>query len=212
MESLTPHDTYLKNLKHQATTLASTGLSLITLFAEEANRLNREDEASRLKTLYSSIRQQLDQAKRSEDSASYGHSQANLVFSLSGLAVSGIIKKVSKNKKLTAFSDNLLKGLGNNQRPFGRVLVCIGPNGLPDDIRVISISQLARESNQQESQVINELQDSGNLLFNENGLSSLFEKLTEDALKGHLCLPIPKEKLIEITALGILKLKGKKSE
>jgi len=67
MEGLTPHNTYLKNLKHQARRLTSAGLSLITLFAEEANRLNRKDEASRLKALYFSISPQLDRVKSSED-------------------------------------------------------------------------------------------------------------------------------------------------
>ena len=212
MEGLTPHNTYLKNLKHQARRLTSAGLSLITLFAEEANRLNREDEASRLKALCSSIRQQLDLAKRSEDSASYGHSKANLIFSLGGLAASGIIGMVSKNKRLSATAGHLLQSLTNEQRPFGSVLVCIGPMGLPDDVRVVSISQSARESNRQESEVINNLQEHDCLLFNENTFSLLNNKLVDDVRKGRLRLPISREKLSEITASNKSKLRPKKVE
>jgi hypothetical protein len=198
MEGLTPYNTHLKNLKHQARRLTSAGLSLITLFAKEANRLNREDEASRLKALYSSIRQQLELAKRSEDSASYGHSQANLMFSLGGLAASGIIKMVSKNKRWSATAGHLLQSLNNEQRPFGRVLVCMGPRGLPDDVQVVSISQSARESNRPESEVINELQESGCLLFDEKVFSLLIDKLVDDVREGRLRLPISREILSQV--------------
>jgi hypothetical protein len=212
MEGLTPHNTYLKNLKHQTRRLTSAGLSLIALFAEEANRLSREDEALRLKALYSSIRQQLDLAKRSEDAASYGHSQAGLIFSLGGLAASGIIGMVSKNKRRSATAGRLLQSLNNEQPPFGRVLVCIDPEGLPDDVRVISISKLARESNRPESEVICELQERGCLLFSEKEFSLLIDRLVDDVREGRLCLPISREKLFDITLQSKSKLGARKVE
>ena len=199
MEGLNSFHTYLKNLKHQARRLTSTCLSLIALFAQEANRLNREDEASRLKALYSSIRQQLDLAKWSEDSASYGHSKADLISSLGGLALGGIVKRVSKNKRLSAFADYLLESPINKELPFGSVLVCIGLKGLPDDVRVVSISKLARESNRPESEVIHELQECGCLLFSEKEFSLLIDRLIDDVREGRLCLPISGEKLLENT-------------
>jgi len=212
MEGLTPHNTYMKNLKHQARRLTSVGLSLITLFAEEANRLNREDEALHLEALYSSIKQLLDLAKRSEDSASYGHSKADLISSLGGLALGSIVKRASKNKRLSAFADYLLESPPNKERPFGSVLVCMGPEGLPDDVRVVSISKLARESNRQESEVIHELQETGCLLFSEKELSLLIDRLIDDVREGRLCLPISREKLSGITASNKSKLRSKKVE
>jgi len=212
VESLNSFHTHLENLYQQARKLTSTGLSLMTLFAEEANRLNREDEALRLKALYSSIRQQLDLAKRSEDAASYGHSQANLIFSLGGLALGSIVKRASKNKRLSAFADYLLESPPNKERPFGSVLVCMGPEGLPDDVRVVSISKLARESNRQESEVIHELQETGCLLFSEKKFSLLIDRLIDDVREGRLCLPISREKLSKITASSKSKLGAKKVE
>jgi len=171
MESLNSLHTHLKNLHHQARRLTSTGLSLIALFAREANRLNREDEASRLKALHSFIRQQLNLVRRSEDVASQGHTKAGLISSLGGLALGGIVKRVSNNKRLSSFADYLFEMPTSEERPFGTVLVCIDAMGLPDDIRVVCISQLARESNQFESKVIKELQECGCLLFDEKALS-----------------------------------------
>jgi len=210
MEGLIPCITILKNLRYQAVKLTSTGLSLTKLFAEEASRLNRRDEASRLRALYLSIRQQMDWAKSSEDAAKYGHSQANLIISLGGLAVSGIIKMVSRNKELSTFSDYLLTSLTGKRPPFGRVLVCIGPKGLPDDVGVVSISQLARESSREESEVIKELKGRGHLLLSEKVFSLLFDKLINDVQEGRLHLPISTGKLAETKTSSCLKLEAKK--
>lgn len=212
MEDLTPHNIYLKNLKHQAKRLTSAGLSLINLFAEEANRLHREDEALRLKALCSSISQQLDGAKRSEDSARYGQSQADVISSLGVLALGGIIKMTSENKRLSSFADYLLESPNNKERPFSKVLVCVGSRGLPDDVLAVSISQSARESNRQEFEVIHELQERGCLLFSEKEFSVLIDRLVADVRKGRLRLPISGEELSRITASNKSKLRPKKVE
>jgi len=212
MEGLTLDNANLKNLRGQAMRLTSAGLSLTNLFADEASRLNRKDEASRLKALHSSISQQLDQTKSRENAASYGHSQAKLITSLGGLIVGSAIKMTSKDKQLLAFSDHLLKNLGGKRRPFGMVLVCIGPKGLPDGVEVVSISRLARESDRDEPEVINKLQQRGCLLFSEKAFSLLIDRLIDGVLEGRLLLPISVEKLSEIKTTGYLKPECKNSE
>lgn len=198
MEGMNSVHTHLKNLHHQARRLTSTGLSLITLFAQEANRLNRKDEASRLEALNSYIRQLLDRAKSSEDAASDGHIQAGLISSLGGLALGGIVKQVSKNKRLSAFGGHLFESPTSKERPFGTVLVCIGPMGLPDDIRVVCISKLARESNRPESGVIKEVREPGSLLFDEKVFSLLIDRLVDDVREGRLRLPISRETVSQV--------------
>jgi len=198
MESLNSLHTHMNNLKHQAKRLTSTCLALISLFTQEANRLNREDEASRLKALNSYIRQQLDRAKSSEDIASDGHIQANLVSSLGGLALGGIVKRVSNNKQASSFADYLFGIPNSEERPFGTVLVCIGLKGLPDDVRVVCISKLARESNRPEPEAINELQEHNCLLFSEKAFSLLIDRLVDDVREGRLRLPISRETLSRV--------------
>ena len=210
MEALTPNSACVKNLRHQVRQLTEASLSLSSLLAEEAVRLHRTDEASRLEALHLSIRQQLDRARRDEAAASRAHSEVNLKVSLGKLVVGGAIKMVSENKQLLAFSDRLLKGLGTEQSPFGTVLVCVGPKGMPDDVQVVSISRLARESNQEEPEVISELRTRGRLLFSEEAFSLLIGRLTCDVREGRLSLPIPTEKLTETRTSSRLKLVVKK--
>ncbi len=210
MESLTSHSACLRNLQRQARELTSDSLSLADLFAEEASRLNRQDEASRLKALYSSIRQQLDEAKSLDIAASYGHSKAKLITSLAGLAVGVGIRMASEDKRALAFSDHLLRNLGGKERPFGTVLVSVGLKGLPDDVQVVSVSELARRSNRQESQVISELRERGYLLFSEEAFSRLIDRLTTDVQEGRLLPPVPTEKLAEIDNSSWAKLETQK--
>lgn len=212
MEGIKTHHTNLKALHSRLRRLTSSALSLAAVLAEQADRLGHWDEASCLKTSYLLIKQQLEQVKRSEDAASYGRSHANLAVSLGGLAVGGLIKMASRNEQLSAFADSLLDGLGNKERPFGLVLICIGPKGLPDGVEVVSISRLARDSNRDESEVIVTLRESGNLLLSEKAFSLLIDRLIEDVREGRLRLPVSREKLSEITLSNKLKLRAKKVE
>jgi hypothetical protein len=81
-------------------------------------------------------------------------------------------------------------------------MVCIGPNGLPDDVKVVSISQLARELNRPEPEIIDKLQDDGHLLFSEHVFSLLIDRLVGDIREGRLSLPISRNKLAKITGLN----------
>jgi hypothetical protein len=184
---------------------------LTELFAEEAKRLSKEDEASRLRALYHAVVEQLEQVKRNEGSANYAQSQVNLEVSVIALAMSAGRTMVSKNNRLSRISDSL-KSVSIKKLPFGNVRVCIGPKGLPDAVEVISISRLARESNRLESDVINELQKRGYLLLSKEAFSLLIDKLVDDVREGRLCLPISGEKLSEFTASGEWKPEAKNLE
>jgi len=198
MADLASQSSDVENLLRQAANLTATALSLISVFAEEANRLNRKDETSRLKALYSSTSQQLHQVRCSENAVEYGHVRVDMISSLGRLALGGIVKRVSKNKRLSEFADDLFESPTSKERSFGTVLTCIGPMGLPDDVRVVCISKLARESNRPESEVIKELQESGCLLFDDKVLALLIDRLVDDVREGWLRLPISRETLSQV--------------
>jgi len=206
MENLKPFHGHLEGLHSKTKNLTETGLALNALFAGEETRLSREDEASSLIAVYRAIAEESQWLKRVEASASRGHSQASLVLSLGELAVTAI---VSKGKRLSAITDYLLRGPTDKQQPFGLVMVCIGPRGLPEDAGVVSISQLARESNRHQPEIMNKLRDDGYLLFSEEAFSLLIDRLVGDVREGKLHLPVSREKLSEITGLNKLKLRAK---
>lgn len=211
MEAVDSLNVWLNNLRDQARKLTSTALNLITLFAEESERLGREDEVSRLKASLHTIRQQAEMVKWNEDSASYSHSKSGIVLSLSGLAAFGI-GMVSKNKPISAFAQSLLESTQNNDSSFGNICICVGSEGLPADVKVVSVSRLARESKRQKFEVEQELQGQGFLLFTEEAFSVLIDRLVKDIREGRLSLPVSRDTLLKIMAPKQANLRLKKME
>ena len=138
--------------------------------------------------------------------------KANLPFSIAGSIAKIIVAATTENQRARNFVNQVFDTDADKKRPYGTVMVCVGPKGLPDDVRVVSISELARESNRAESEIINELQKRGCLLFNEEAFSLLIDKLIIDVREGRLLLPISTEKLSQLKPSSRLKLKAKNSE
>jgi hypothetical protein len=199
MESMKSFHDHLENSQSQAKKLAETELALNALFAGEETRLEWEDEASSLKALYHTIVEQLDRMKYSESYACYGDTKANLAFSVTGLAAK-IIAATTKNQRARNVVNNIFDTEGH-RKPFGTVMVCVGPKGLPDDVSGVSISQLARESGRLESQIINKLREDGYLLFSQEAFSTLIDRLIGDVREGRLSLPVSRDRLAEIAGL-----------
>lgn len=199
MESLRSFHDRTRNVQSQGKKIIEARIALNALFAQEEIRLKREDEVSILKVVRCAIVEQLQRLKHAEALANYAHSQANLVLFPVGLLVTAM---VSKGNRMSAIADYLLRGSADRQQPFGLVMVCIGPNGLPDDARGVSISQLARESHRPEPEIMNTLQGDGYLLFSEEAFSLLIERLIGAAREGELHLPVSRDKLVDITGLG----------
>ena len=200
------HD-HLENSQSHAKKLTETELALNALFAKEETQLEWEDEVSSLKALYRTIVEQLDRMKFSESFACYGDSKANLAFSVTGLAAK-IIVATTKDQRARNVVTNIFD-TGGHKKPFGTVMVCVGPKGLPDDATVISISQSARESNRSEPEIMNKLQDDGYLLFSKEVFSLLIDGLIGDVREGKLHLPISRDTLMEITESNKRKLRVK---
>jgi hypothetical protein len=199
MESMKSFQDHLGNLRSQGKKLTESGLALNSIFDQEEIRLKREDEASRLRAVYRAVVEQLQRLERTEASVERGHSEASLLFSLGGLAVAAML---SKGNRLSAMRDYLLREPTDRQQPFGLVMVCIGTKGLPDDVGGVCISQLARESNRLESQIISKLREDGNLLFSQEAFSTLIDKLIADVREGRLSLPVSRDRLAKIAGLN----------
>lgn len=212
MEGLESFHAYVKNLCHQAGILAEAAVSLSKSFQIEADRLTREDGAQRLKAIHAAVVEKLEWSKRLESAASYGYIKASLPFSIAGSIAKIIVAAATENQQACNLVDQVFDMDANKKRPFSTVMVCVGPKGLPDDVRVVSISELARESNRPESAIIQEVRKRGCLVFSQEVFSRLIDKLVIDVREGRSHLPISSEKLLEVGASGYLRLENKKAE
>ena len=205
MGDLKPFQNYVEDLRSKANNLTETGLALDALFAREEARLNREDEASSLREVYRTVLEQVQRLREIELLASCDQSRAKLILSMTELAVTAIVSR----GKLSAITDCLLRGSAYKQQSVGLVMVSIGPEGLPDDVRNISVSRLARESNQSEEEIISRLNDDGYLLMSEDSFSALISRLMGDIREGKLHLPVSGDRLTQITESNQRKLSPK---
>ena len=112
----------------------------------------------------------------------------------------GFVSTIDIRRQLLSGLSRLSTNPDNSKRPFGKVRVCIGLKGVPDDVQVVSISELARQNTWTESRAINERQKGGCLLFDEKTFSLLIDRLIEGIRSGQLRLPISREKIAEIAA------------
>ncbi len=154
----------------------------------------------------------MERARWLEGAASDGYTKASLSFSITGSIVKIIVAASTENQRARNFVNQVFDIDTHKKRPYGTVMVCVGPKGLPDDVRVVSISELARESKRPEFEIIQELHKGGCLLFNQEAFSRLIDKLIIDVQEGRLHLPISTEKLSEIGTSGYLRLETKRAE
>jgi hypothetical protein len=211
MADMTIESTKLEDLRHRARELASAVDSITILLDEEAIRLRRKDQVARLNALRSAVLERVERVRMEERAASSGHSQATLVVSLFRLGA-GVITMASENRTMRAISRQLLAGPGGREPPFGTVLVRVAPGGIPEDVDVISISSLARESNRGEREVMDGLLGGGNLLFDSEAFSFLIDRLVAEILRGALGLPVSTEKLSQLQGWRVLRLTPKNKE
>ncbi len=205
MADMTIEYTNLENLRRQASELASAVQALATLFEEGATRLSREDQVARLRAVRSAVVHKVEQARAQEMAASTGHGLASAVGSLVRLGA-GLITMTSENRTMQAISQQLLARSTGKEPPFGTILIGIGSGGVPEDVDVINISSLARESKRDERDVTDRLLADGNILFTAKAFSSLIDRLADRILRGGLSLPVPVERVREIRVAPLLLL------
>ena len=191
-------NTDMEDLRKKAARLGSAARSLATLFEQEAVRLKRMDEVGRLTTLRAAIARRTESARRDENGASCSYSEVRAIRRIAG-SVAGLIAKTN-NDWPGVISHALIDPPADGEPPFGTVLVRIGPGGVPEDVHVVSVSRLARESRQKQLRVIEELQKSQNLLLTEESFSELMDRLANKILEGKLSLPISPQTILQIQA------------
>ena len=81
--------------------------------------------------------------------------------------------------------------------PFGNVLISIGKEGLPEDLKIIPVSRFARESNKTESEVETSLKHDGYLLMTPEVFAKVLEKVYSDILDGSVCLPLARSEVMK---------------
>ena len=186
----------VEELRRQARAQVDVLLPLNEIFAQEAERLRRHDQARQLDALGKKVTQEVSDIQRMETAASHGFNQATLITGLAKFTFGSLAAAAAHTPEHPLSAGARLAGddFARNA-PFGEVRVAVGPGGVPNDVKVIALSQLAREQDENESEVVAALEARGYRLVTPEAFSTILNELKDKVLKGTLALPVTSSSL-----------------
>lgn len=195
MESMTVYQQGIEALCRQAREQAAALEPLGDIFAQEAKRLFRHDQAVCLRRLKARVMHEVSNTLEQETTASNAFTKTALVMGAAEFALGGLVAAMFCSRRVFSVGTHLAQGELSKAKPFGTVLVAVGHGGLPNDVEVVSLSRLARESGRLESDIEAALQTSGYLLVTPQTFCNVLDELKCKVLDGSLSLPVAGEQL-----------------
>ena len=170
--------------------------ALDDVFSLEARRLNRLDQAHRLDRLRTRVEGEIAAAAQDEAMQSYAFAKVSLISGSTVLGIGALTALARRDSKAFSFWGRIAeKGFARTQ-PFGTVVVAIGPDGVPDDVDVISLSELARRQGLHESVVRAHHQSRGYRIMSPHAFFKYIDGLRDGVLAGNLTLPVTEARLV----------------
>ena len=190
MESVMAYRQEIEGLRCQVKALEEAVRALDNAFAQEAERLRRQDQARCLDDLRARVAQEVTEIQRAESAASYSFTKGTLISGLMKFAIGGAMATMLHSKEHPLLVGAKLAGDDfSRTKAFGTVVVAVGPKGIPDDVLTGSLSRIARETGRTESEVRAAFEGRGyRIMMPRDFLRSLGE-LREKVLGGTARLP-----------------------
>ncbi len=183
MESLRESRQWIAALKGQARTQAEALEVIRNAFGKEADHLRRYEEVRSLEHLRERVAQEVAAIERSETSALRASTKATLATGVAKLAIGTVIGAMARSEEHPlSFGWRLAANDFTRKEPFGTVVVAVGPEGVPLDVDVVSISRYARRSGRSELNVRAALERDGHKVMTPEAFYSLLDRLKKDAL------------------------------
>jgi hypothetical protein len=133
---------------------------------------------------------EVENIKRIESAAPSGANTQALLGGAAALTIGSIFSAARGRKDALNIGVRMAGSVLSRKVPFGIVLIAVGKGGLPDDLKIIPLSRLARESNRSESEVETSLKYGGYLLMTPDAFSKVLDKVECGILDGSVSLPI----------------------
>lgn len=169
----------------------AAGEELAGALADTATYLVRRDQAARLCSLKSKVLADVKFLFDAESSAKSGFIEGRLLSVPLSFAIGGLAGMLLHHKNPLETGINAAGSTLGKKLPFGSVLVAIGQGGLPDDVKAIPLSALARQSGTTESAVRAAIVIKGYLLITPEVFVATMDGIEHLVLDGALSLPVP---------------------
>jgi hypothetical protein len=190
MESVMAYRQEIEGLRCQVKALEEAVRALDNAFAQEAERLRRQDQAQCLDDLRARVAQEVTEIQRAESAASYSFTKGTLISGLMKFAIGGAMATMLHSKEHPLLVGAKLAGDDfSRTKAFGTVVVAVGPKGIPDDVLTGSLSRVARETGRTESEVRAAFEGRDYRIMMPDEFLRLLDELKDKVLGGTASLP-----------------------
>lgn len=172
---------------------------LAVAITESERQIVQRDQVSRLGILKSRILEEVKDIERAESTARSRANKYALLGAGAAFTFGSLFVAATRHKGAYNAGARLASSVLSRKVPFDTILIAIGVEGIPKDVRVIAISCLARESNRNESDVKMSLQRAGHLLLTPEQFTDLLDKMESGILDGSYSLPLTFNELRSLT-------------
>jgi hypothetical protein len=156
------------------------------LLGKSAQSVRQYDQITYIHAFKASIAEELRHGESSEIYANSGFSKARLITGTAGLFLSGLIGAARKNKNPLLLGAYLMSESLNRKEPFGTLTISLKEGSGFEEVKVISISQLARDNSTTESDICSSLRSQGILLIPKDQFWEAISELELSIQKGQL--------------------------
>lgn len=195
MEGIADFEKWVGEIRSELVQQQNTARRLAVAFTETDTRLVRHDQVARLGVLKSRINKEVEDIERMEAAAQTGYTEGTLLGSGFTLVFGSLLMHSIGRKDSLKLGVQMAGSVLSKTVPFGNVLIRIGKEGIPEDVKVIPVSRLARESNISESEVKTSLKHGGYLLMASEVFTQALDRVEREILDGSLSLPIKISKI-----------------
>jgi hypothetical protein len=158
--------------------------------------LIRHDQIEYLNRIKNRILKEVQYIQRMETASQSGHNKGAIISGFAAFGLGSFFAAIGGHKDPVYTGLNLANAVLSEEIPFGTVLIAIGKKGIPKDLKIISLSRLARESNTSEEKIRTTLQDKGYILITPERFDTAFGKMVSNILDGSVSLPINNKNLL----------------
>jgi len=197
MESIADFRKWIGEMRSELGEHIYIAKQLATTFTENNLQLFRRDEAARLENLNYRINRDVEYIRQMESAAESGHVRGTLLCSVSTFILGSLLVRNTGREDFLKIGAQMARSIWNKTVPFGNVLISIGKDGIPEGVKVVSISSLARESNKSEAEVEASLKHSGYLLMTPEKFAKVLDIVKRGIHNGSVSLPIAIDEIIK---------------
>ena len=194
----------MESLRCQVRAQVGTLATLEKAFAQETEHLRRHDQAQCLEALRARVTQEVGDMERMETSASFSFTKVTLIGGLAKFALGSLAAAWLRTEEhpLSVGAKVAASAFGRT-KPFGTVVVAVGPGGVPDDVNVVPVSQRARELGSSEAEIAAVLEARDYLLMAPQTFFKVLDELEDRVLRGIIALPVARDSFLMKPADGI---------